>query len=182
MLVRYTYAYKLKAHLVGRTELPEYSELEDLSKQKLKRVACHCVSADAVEATFRRVRWTLLYVLNGGNRYCSHCYGLVTNHLYSDFPVPDCMEKDNNGLSLHGWELNEDEGGTESPSRKGRASLKKKVARATKISPCTEYTLPPPRPLPETEPARSYLGPVIVVSALAIVGISLIYWTWRKKE
>jgi len=58
----------LKAHLVGRDELPEYEELEALSKLKLKRPAYHCIPAEEVEATFRRVRWTLLYVLNGGYR------------------------------------------------------------------------------------------------------------------
>jgi hypothetical protein len=93
LLVRYVYAFKLKAHIRDRELLPEYAELREISLQKLKRKVCHCLPECDIEATFRRVRWVLLYILNGSKRYSHHpCLHTQTPFLSREYKYkgPTC--------------------------------------------------------------------------------------------
>ncbi len=76
--------------------LPKYTDLLHAS-QELKRTALHCAPKSDVEVRFRQVRWTLLYFLNGWKGKGLH--------------AADCLERDEEGVSLHGWQLKDPEEG-----------------------------------------------------------------------
>lgn len=122
------YKHKLKSHLVS-SDLPSYEELRQLSCECLKRTALHCLSAEELEVKFRQMRWALLYLLNGYRKQdktptqiCSAA-GLL---------VPDCMERDAEGRSLHGWELKNVSDGNN----------RRNVVRSSSVSGQTRYTRP----------------------------------------
>jgi len=101
------------------------------------------------------------------------------------FPVPNCIEKDSDGLSLHGWEVEEtiEEAATDKPAEPNR----KKVVREKRVSPITYYSIPEPPALlliseePSITSSGSWLW--LSVAAVTIVAsLSIGYYLYKKKE
>lgn len=128
------YRHKLKSHIAAGQELPSYEELRQISIDSLKKQALHCLPAAEIEVKFRQVRWTLLYLLNGYKKERGGDEGSerwTTGNLAGTL-IPDCLETDGEGRSLHGWELKSAEEGHN----------RKNIKRSTSISADTRYSLP----------------------------------------
>jgi hypothetical protein len=128
-LVRYVYRNKLKSYLESATDLPTYEALRTVSIDNLKRQALHCLPSEEIQIKFRQVRWTLLYLLNGykPNRGGNESKGGQLAGLL----IPDCLEEDGEGHSLHGWQLKNAQDGIN----------RKNIIQATSISPQIGYQL-----------------------------------------
>lgn len=100
--------------------------------------------------------------------------------------MPNCIEKDSDGLSLHGWEVEETttgEAATDKPAEPNR----KKVVRAKRVSPITDYSVPEPPVLLVSEEASIassqrrwlWLG---VAAVTVVASLSIGYYLYKKKE
>ena len=131
---RYVYRHKLKSHIAAGQELPSYEELRQISVDSLKKQALHCLPAAEIEVKFRQVRWTLLYLLNGYKKERGGDEGgrepWTTGRNLAGTLIPDCLETDGEGRSLHGWELKSAEEGHN----------RKNIKRSTSISAETRYS------------------------------------------
>eukprot|EP01090_Pellita_catalonica_P005895 TRINITY_DN16101_c0_g1_i1.p1 TRINITY_DN16101_c0_g1~~TRINITY_DN16101_c0_g1_i1.p1 ORF type:complete len:216 (+),score=32.72 TRINITY_DN16101_c0_g1_i1:141-788(+) len=98
-LVIFVYRHKLRGKLRRKAELEVDWEEENVTYEKLQEFsrtykckALWCVPAEEVAAKFRRVRWTMLYVYNGGNG--------------KPHSVPNCLDTNPmDGKSIHGWAI-----------------------------------------------------------------------------
>jgi hypothetical protein len=139
-VARCVYRHKLKSHVAADRELPSYEELRQISIDSLKKQALHCLPAAEIDVKFRQVRWTLLYQLNGYKKARGGEDDTVDRDELSrawtgsvaGMLIPDCLERDAEGRSLHGWELKSVEDGIN----------RKNIKRSTSISGETRYPWP----------------------------------------
>jgi len=155
LLIRHVYQYKLKRYFKNQVELPSYEELRQQSFN-YKRPAFHCVPQNEIEAKLRRTRWVLLYILNGGNKGC---------------PVPNCLEVDKNGISVHGW--------TVDSSLLDQGNIKKAVVRATIVSEDDNYVIELQR-----EDTKNIFAPAIITFLVftAPVAIAYLFHKYKSKK
>ena len=99
--------------------------------------------------------------------------------------MPNCIEKDSDGLSLHGWEVEAttEEAETDKPNELNR----KKVVRAKRVSPITDYAVPEPPALLVSEEFSSTASPrrwlwLGVAAVTVVASLSIGYYLYKKKE